>query len=1159
MNRSFFRSCTMVGALALFAACGDSSVAPRTEIAPSPSGPSFGVNTSENGNAACMGDDSFAFGLNGMASGADLNCTSKDVRIAKTIITAYSFDNITFTPLGPNDRVECTPGDSIYAQTSALVVGGAQSRWDVGVWIATDGGTAVTGQCDHFNLVTPNNDNSVGKVFSAGVTNLDSDSCGDLVQGDSAKVVLGLRTFACEGTPDNPSIVSVGSCLGWLNSVDPGSRTSSVCPITPPGGATGFRYGTTPETKAKCNCEPMLLPIDIKGRLRIAKVTVPAGDATSFDYTTTGTGYTTPFSLTDGQTNVSGKLSAGTYTAAETVPSGWTLGTPSCVITGTATTKTFTPITNGVSVALTAGEDVTCTFTNTKQSKLRIVKETLPDGDATDFTFTPTNWNGGSTFTRADNQAAFVSGALAPGATIYSTVETVPSGWALTGRACVITGTATTKTKTDISNGISLTLAAGEDVTCTFTNTKQAQLRIVKETNPDGDATAFTFTPTNWNGGSTFTRADNQAAFASGFLAPGATVYSTAETVPTGWTLTGRACVLTGTATAKTKTDITNGVSLTLAPGEDVTCTFTNTKAGSITIIKDAVPDDAQDFAYTGNITACTSFTLDDDGNNANGTSNTKVCTVEAGTYNVAETPVTGWTQTSATCDDGSPVTAIAVSAGENVTCTFVNTKQAKLHIVKSTLPDGDVTDFTFTPTNWNSGSTFTRRDNQAAFDSDFLAPGATVYSTAETVPAGWALTSRSCVLTGTATAKTKTDITDGISLTLAPGEDVTCTFTNTKQAQLRIVKETNPDGNTTDFTFTPTNWNGGSTFTRRDNQAAFASGYLTPGATVYSAAETVPAGWSLTGRACVLTGTATAKTKTDITNGVSLTLAAGEDVTCTFSNTALSTIIIEKELVGGGSQTFTFTRVKVGGGDLGDNASPTLGDGGSSSSGKKLTAGTYTVCETNLAAGYSDPTATGYTLTGDGFGNFCTSVVLGVDDSKTVHFINRLPPPSGSTRTIGYWKNWSSCAQSNGGQYDKAIKNGTPQGTLDYYLAGNGITSIYPIGLITTLTCPQAVNLLAKTTINGKKGSGDPIYNMVAQLLGAKLNIASSAGSCQALNDALPQAQTLLSDLLFDGIKTYATKNALTPAQTTLANTLAGIFGKYNEGTLGGGCPTHI
>ena len=611
---------------------------------------------------------------------------------------------------------------------------------------------------------------------------------------------------------------------------------------------------------------------------------------------------------------------------------------------------------------------------------------------------------------------------------------------------------------------------------------------------------------------------------------------------------------------------------ITLQPNDDVVCTYTNTrKTGSLTITKISLGGTGV-FPYTstGGLPSPAaagggfSITTATAGVGVSATFNN----VPTGSYSVTETVASlpaGFSLTDLTCTGGGAntstagaVATIGLDENESITCTYTNTKSGSITVTKVTAPASDPQDFAFTTTGTGLSNFSLDTDagdatysNTRTFND--LAPGS--YTVTEGAATGWALTALSCTTGGS------TVLATGVStITLPAGGNVTCTYTNTKQAQLRIVKETNPDGNTTDFTFTPTNWNGGSTFTRRDNEAAFASGFLTPGATVYSTAETVPAGWALTNRACVYTGTANAKTKTNITNGVSLTLAAGEDVTCTFSNTALSTIIIEKEVLTGGTQSFTFTRTLQGGGaDLGDNASPSLQNGGSSSSGKKLVAGTYTVCETNLAAGYSDPTATGYTLTGDGFGNFCTNVTLGVNDSKTIHFINTLPPPSGSTRTIGYWKNWSSCAQSNGGQYDKAIKNGTPQGTLDYYLGGAGVTSIYPIGNITSLTCAQAVNLLSKNKINGQKASGDPIYNMVAQLLGAKLNIAASAGSCQALNDALPQAQTLLVAINFLGTGNYATKNALTPAQVTLANTLAGIFGKYNEGTLGGGCPTHI
>jgi hypothetical protein len=44
--------------------------------------------------------------------------------------------------------------------------------------------------------------------------------------------------------------------------------------------------------------------------------------------------------------------------------------------------------------------------------------------------------------------------------------------------------------------------------------------------------------------------------------------------------------------------------------------------------------------------------------------------------YSVAETVPANWVLTSATCDDGSPVTNISVSPGETVTCTFTNTLQ---------------------------------------------------------------------------------------------------------------------------------------------------------------------------------------------------------------------------------------------------------------------------------------------------------------------------------------------------------------------------------------------------------------------------------------------------------------------------------------------------
>src|ERR687888_806569 len=77
--------------------------------------------------------------------------------------------------------------------------------------------------------------------------------------------------------------------------------------------------------------------------------------------------------------------------------------------------------------------------------------------------------------------------------------------------------------------------------------------------------------------------------------------------------------------------------------------------------------------------------------------------------YSVAETVPTGWDLTSSTCDDGSPVTNIDVSAGETVTCTFTDRQRGTIIVKKVTNPDPDPsnTSFPFTAAGGLTPSTF--------------------------------------------------------------------------------------------------------------------------------------------------------------------------------------------------------------------------------------------------------------------------------------------------------------------------------------------------------------------------------------------------------------------------------------------------------------------
>ncbi len=136
---------------------------------------------------------------------------------------------------------------------------------------------------------------------------------------------------------------------------------------------------------------------------------------------------------------------------------------------------------------------------------------------------------------------------------------------------------------------------------------------------------------------------------------------------------------------------------INVSPGENVTCTFANRKRGQIIVIEDAVPNDAQDFAFTaaGGLTP-TSFNLDDDSDGTLSNTQTFANVVPAAGYSVAETVPSGWDLSSATCNDASPVSNINVSAGEIVTCTFTSQKRASVTVLKDATPD-DPQDFSFT------------------------------------------------------------------------------------------------------------------------------------------------------------------------------------------------------------------------------------------------------------------------------------------------------------------------------------------------------------------------------------------------------------------------------------------------------------------------------
>ncbi len=206
-------------------------------------------------------------------------------------------------------------------------------------------------------------------------------------------------------------------------------------------------------------------------------------------------------------------------------------------------------------------------------------------------------------------------------------------------------------------------------------------------------------------------------------------------------------------------------------------------QTGSITIVKDAVPNDPQDFSFTTTGTGLSNFSLDDDGDNANTLSNTKVFNgLLAGSYTVTEGSTAGWALTgNLTCTDpttnstinlGTRTASINLAAGENITCTFVNTLQTgHLIVEKTTVPAADPTVFSITASGNGTitgGGAGTITD---ALDKDYEVTAGT-YSVAETVPTGWSKTGDTCQ-----------------NVVVAAGATVHCTITNIKLPKLTVIK----------------------------------------------------------------------------------------------------------------------------------------------------------------------------------------------------------------------------------------------------------------------------------------------------------------------------------------------------------------------------------
>jgi len=401
-----------------------------------------------------------------------------------------------------------------------------------------------------------------------------------------------------------------------------------------------------------------------------------------------------------------------------------------------------------------------------------------------------------------------------------------------------------------------------------------------------------------------------------------------------------------------------------------------------------------------------------------------------------------------------------------------------------------------------------------------------------------------------------------------------TCSFENVKYATVIINKTTNPDWDTTSFSFTQ-DVNGTDGFMLAGGeQATFM--YVKPGS--YEVNESDPgADYFLSDLQCTETGAPNLNVTTwnKAARSTSLLVDAGETVECRFTNTAYGTIDVTKYFNGSsdlGIHSFHFDLREGHGVDplgalleSGDaDAVNNIVDFG----GIKLVPGDYSVCETGVPVAWSiawsvdglaadanhtniDPQASNEEQ--------CIDVVVGAGTHVAVEVDNKVFQGEGEQRTIGYWKNWNTCSGGNQ-QYTAAKNGGAAEG---YFLLDDVLPIVIGIDAdgveaptLVIGSCETGVLLLDKRQLNGKnrKAASDAAYAMVAQLIAAKANLKAGADECGIL-PTITAADELLNTIGFNGEGSYLSpKDTKKPADKALAeeaHMLAGTLDEYNNGLL--------
>jgi uncharacterized repeat protein (TIGR01451 family) len=573
--------------------------------------------------------------------------------------------------------------------------------------------------------------------------------------------------------------------------------------------------------------------------LTVNKVCVPANDNGKFNLQIDGSTAGTGANAACGGTTGAVLSSVGDHSVGETAGTDTDLSNYTTAVSGDCAA-------NG-SVTLAAGQNAVCTITNTRKPTLKVNKVCDPVNDPGKFNL---QIDGSTAGTGANAACGGTTGAVVVAVGPHTVGETGGTDTTLGNYTSAITG--------DCAANGTITLAAGQNAVCTITNTHQSTLTVNKVCVPDSDTGKFNLQINGQNAG---TGANASCGGSTGAVIVTAGSYTVGETAGTGTDLGNYDSVIGG--------DCAPNGTVSIAAGDNKVCTITNTRKPTLAVNKVCVPD-----TDTGK------FNLQVDGSTvkadaACGTgTGAQLSTI--GGHTVSETAGAGTSLTDYISVIGGDCAAnglVTLAAGDRKVCTITNTHVAKLTVNKVCAPANDTGKF-----------------NLQVDDSTVTADAACGGSTGKQVYAAGQHTVGETAGTGTSlsnyTTAIRGDCAANGTVTLNPGDDKVCTITNTRIPTLVVNKVCAPLTDSGKFNLVV------------DETTVAANAACGTGSTAqqfgigsHTVGETAGTGTSLSDYFAPVFGG-------DCASNGTVTLGAGDNKTCTITNTRIPTLTVNKVCV---------------------------------------------------------------------------------------------------------------------------------------------------------------------------------------------------------------------------------------------------------------------